>query len=112
VDRRRTPMKVGPDDSGELLVELAINGPSPAVSVSGHVTGIAPGQVHRISLREPTAGNLAAALETSVGADGAFTFPKVLPGNYIENLRLPAQTQVTVGNKGRTGLTLPYPPAI
>jgi hypothetical protein len=109
VDLLRSPLKVGPDDSGELLIDLAISGRSPAVSVSGHVTGIAPGQVHRISLREPTAGDLAAALETSVGPDGAFTFPKVLPGNYIVYLRLCAQTQVTVGDKDVTGLTVAYP---
>src|SRR5215831_5601798 len=109
VDLLRSPLKVGPDDSAELLIEFAINGPSPAVSVSGHVTGIVPGQVHRIALREPTAGELAAALETSVGADGAFTFPQVLPGNYIVYLKLRAQTQVTVGNKDVTGLTVAYP---
>jgi hypothetical protein len=108
-DLMRSPLKVGPDSPVELLIELSINGPSPAVSVSGHVTGIAPGQVRRIALREPTGGDLSAALETSVGADGAFTFPKVLPGRYIVYLRLRAQTQVTVGNKDVTDLTVAYP---
>jgi hypothetical protein len=109
VDLLRSPLKVGPDNSAELLIELATNGPSPAVSVSGHVTGIPPGQVRRIALREPTGGDLSAALETSIGADGAFTFPNVLPGNYTVYLRLRAQTRVTVGNKDVTGLTVAYP---
>ncbi|HEX4998330.1 MAG TPA: hypothetical protein VFY29_08895 [Terriglobia bacterium] len=112
VDLQRSPLKVSSSDSAELLIGLAINGPSPAVSVSGHVTGLAPGQVHRIALRAPTAGDLAAAIETSVGTDGAFTFPKVLPGRYIVYLKLRAQTQVTVGNKDVTGLTVVYPPDI
>jgi hypothetical protein len=109
VDLLRSPLKVGPANSAELLIELAIKGPSPAVSVNGHVTGIPPGQVHRIALREPTGGDLSAALETSIGADGAFTFPKVLPGNYIVYLRLRAQTRVTVGNNDVTGLVVAYP---
>ena len=108
VDLLQNPLKVSSNDSAELLIELAANGMT-AVSVSGRVTGIAPGQVHRIALREPTGGDLSAALETSVGADGAFTFPKVLPGNYIVYLRLRAQTPVTVGNKDVTGVTVAYP---
>jgi hypothetical protein len=109
VDLLRNPMKISSDDSAELVINLAVNGPPPAVSVSGRVAGITPGQVQRIALREPTAGELSAALETSVGADGAFTFPKVLPGNYIVYLRLRAQTQVTVGNKDVTGLIVAVP---
>src|SRR5262245_49567702 len=109
VDLLRSPLKISTEDSAELVINLAVNGPSPAVSVSGHVTGMAPGQFQRIALREPTGGDLSAALETSVGADGAFTFPKVLPGNYIVYLRLRPQTQVTVGNKDVTGLTVAYP---
>jgi hypothetical protein len=109
VDLLRNPLKISAGDSADLLIEFAINGPPPTVSVSGHVTGIAPGQVRRIALREPSAPDLAAALETSVGPDGAFTFPKVLPGNYIVYLKLIAQTQVTVGNKDVTGVTVAYP---
>src|SRR6185295_6691575 len=66
----------------------------------------------RIALREPTGGDLSAALETSVGPDGSFTFPKVLPGRYIVYLRLLAQTPVTVGNMDVTGLTVTLPKAI
>jgi hypothetical protein len=109
VDLLRNPLKISSGDSVELVINLAVNGPPPAVRVSGRVTGIAPGQVLRIALREPTGGDLSAALETSVGPDGAFTFPKVLPGNYIVYLRLRAQTQVTVGNKDVTGLIVAYP---
>jgi hypothetical protein len=109
VDLLRDPLKISSDDSAELLIGLAIDGPSPAVSVSGRVTGIVPGQFLRIALREPTGGNLSAALETSLGADGTFTFPKVLPGTYIVYLGLRTQTQVTVGNKEVTGLTVAFP---
>ena len=109
VDLLRSPLKISSGDSAELLINLAINGPSPAVSVSGRVTGMAPGQFLRISLREPTGGELSAALETPIGADGAFTFPKVLPGRYIVYLRLRAVTQVTVGDKDVTGLTVAHP---
>jgi hypothetical protein len=109
VDLLRGPLKIASDDSAELLITLATNGPSPAVSVSGRVTGISPGQALRIALREPTGGELSAALETSVGADGTFTFPKVLPGNYIVYLRLRAQTPIVVGDKDVTGLIVAIP---
>jgi hypothetical protein len=73
------------------------------------VTGITPGQVQRISLREPSGGEISAALETSIGADGSFTFPKVLPGNYIVYFRLRAQTPVVVGDKDVTGIIVANP---
>jgi hypothetical protein len=109
VDLLRNPLKVSSGDSAELLIALGVQGPPPGVSVSGRVTGIAPGEFSRIALREPTGGDLSAALETSIGADGAFRFPKVLPGNYIVYFRLRAQTQVTVGDKDVTGITVAYP---
>jgi hypothetical protein len=109
IDVLRNPLKVGSDDSTVILVRLALEGASPAVSVSGRVTGMAPGQVRRINLREPTGGDLSTALETAIGSDGAFTFPKVLPGNYIVYLNLRAQTQVTVGNKDVTNVTVAWP---
>src|SRR6185436_10418978 len=109
VDLLRSPLKIGPDDSAELVVNLATNGPPPLVSVSGRVTGIAPGQFQRIALRESTGGDLSTALETSLGADGSFTFPKVLPGNYIVYMRLRIVTQITVGNTNITGLIVANP---
>jgi hypothetical protein len=109
VDLLRNPLKITSDGPAEILIELAVDGPAPAVSVSGRVTGITPGQVRRIALREPTGGDLSAALETSVGADGAFTFPKVLPGNYIVYLRLRAVTPVMVVNKDVTDVTVAWP---
>jgi hypothetical protein len=109
VDLLRSPLKIASNDSTELVISLALTGPSPAVSVSGRVTGIAPGDVHRISLREPTGRDLSAALETSVAADGSFTFPKVLPGNYIVYQRLLVQTPITVGNTNVTGLIVARP---
>lgn len=108
-DLLRTPLKISPGDSAELLITLTIQGPPPGVSVSGRVTGLPPGQFRRVALREPTGGDISAALETSIGADGAFTFPKVLPGNYIVYLRLRAQSQVTVGDKDVTGVTVAWP---
>src|SRR5262245_4939062 len=79
VDLLRSPLKISPNDSAELRINLAVKGPVPTVSVSGRVTGIAPGnRVLRISLREPSGGDLSAALETSIGADGSFKFTKVL----------------------------------
>jgi hypothetical protein len=109
VDLLSSPLKISSNDSAELLINLATNGPAPTVSVSGRVTGISAGQVRRISLREPTGGELSAALETNVGDDGSFTFPKVLPGNYIVYFRLRAQTQVTVGNRDVTGVIVAVP---
>ena len=109
VDLLTSPMTITSSDSAELVIGLAVSGPPPTVSVSGRVTGIASGQVQRISLREPTGGELSAALETNVGADGAFTFPKVLPGNYIVYFRLRAQTPVTVGSTNVTGVIVAVP---
>jgi hypothetical protein len=107
VDLRNNPLKVATGDKTELLIGLALNGPSPAVSVSGRVTGITPGQFQRIALREETPE--AAALETSVNADGTFTFPKVLPGRYIVYMRLRTVTPLTVGNQDVTGLIVAHP---
>jgi hypothetical protein len=114
VDLLRNPLKIGSNDSAELLIALTLTGPSPAVSVSGRVTGLAPGDVHRISLRESTSsgGEFSAALETSVAADGSFTFPKVLPGDYIVYQRLLVRTPVTVGATNVTGLVVARPKAI
>jgi len=109
VDLLRNPIKVSSDNSAELLITLAVSGPPPAVSVSGHVTGISPGQFLRISLREPSGGYIGAALETTIASDGSFTFPKVLPGAYIVYLRLRSVTQVMVGNKDVTGLIVAHP---
>ena len=108
-DLLRNPLKVSAGDSAELLIALAVQGPPPAVSVSGRVTGILPGQFRRIALREPTGGELSAALETSIGDDGSFKFPKVLPGKYIVYFRLRTETPVTVGDKDVTGITVAYP---
>jgi hypothetical protein len=114
VDLLRDPLKIGSNDSTELLIALTLTGQSPAVSVSGRVTGLAPGDVHRISLRESTSsgGEFSAALETSVAADGSFTFPKVLPGDYIVYQRLLVRAPVTVGNTNVTGLVVARPKAI
>ena len=109
VDLLRGPLTISANDSGELLINLALNGPPPTVSVSGRVTGLAPGQLQRISLREPSGGVISAALETSVGADGSFKFPSVLPGNYIVYFRLRAQTAVTVGSTDVTGVIVAHP---
>ncbi len=109
VDLLQNPLKISSTETAELLISLAVAGPPPTVSVSGRVTGITPGQVLRISLREPSGGELSAPLETPVGPDGSFTFPKVLPGNYLVYLRLRAQTQVTVSNSNVTGLVVAYP---
>ena len=108
-DLLRNPLKITSEDSAELVIDLAISGPPPTVSVSGHVTGLTPGQIKRISLRESSGGDLSAALETSVGLDGAFTFPKVLPGNYIVYMRLRIVTPVTVGDKDVTGIVVANP---
>jgi hypothetical protein len=109
VDLLRGPLKISGDDSAELLITIATNGPSPAVSVSGRVTGATSGQFQRIALREASGGELSAALESSVGADGSFTFPKVLPGAYIVYLRLRSVAQVMVGDKNVTGLIVAHP---
>jgi len=109
VDVLRNPLRVSAGDSGELVINLAVKGPAPTVSVSGRVTGITPGQVLRISLREPSGGQISAALETSVAADGSFKFSNVLPGNYIAYFRLRAVTQVRVGNTDVTGVVVAVP---
>jgi len=112
VDLLMNPFTVPSGDSSELLITLATTGPSPAVSVSGRVTGITPGQVERIALRESSGGELSAALETNIGADGSFTFPKVLPGSYIVYMTLLATTPVTVGTTNVTGVIVANPQAI
>jgi len=109
VDLLRNPLKVTSADSSELVIDLAVSGPPPTVSVSGHVTGLTPGQIKRISLRESSGGDLSAALETTIGADGAFTFPKVLPGNYIVYMRLLSQTPVVVGDKNVSDVIVAFP---
>ena len=112
VDLTRNPLKVTSEDSAELVIDIAVSGPPPTVSVSGHVTGLAPGQIKRISLRESSGGDISAALETTIGPDGSFTFPKVLPGNYIVYMRLLSQTPVIVGDKDVTNVVVTFPSEI
>jgi len=112
VDLLRNPLKISADNSSELLINLATSGPPPTFSVSGRVTGITPGQITRISLRESSGGELSAALETSIGTDGTFTFPRVLPGTYIVYMRLLSQTPVIVTNKDVTDLIVAFPKEI
>jgi hypothetical protein len=90
-----------------LTITLGVSSPPPWVTVSGRVIGGTPVNVSM----NGTA--MAETLNATVGPNGAFEFPRVLPGNYTVRI-LPAValvpvTPLTVGSTNVTNVELRIP---
>ena len=91
----------------EIVVTLGVSTPTPWVKVSGRVTGT------RADLTNVTLNGLSGSLQSALGADGSFNFPKVLPGVYTvtTNVYSPGLQPVTliVPNRDLSGFELALP---
>jgi hypothetical protein len=112
-DRINTPLKIDADFRGEVVVTLEALAPIPWTRVNGRITaGLAtpapPGM--KIAL----VGRTNDGWETTIGADGAFEFARVVPGVYtamLLPLENPMRTQrVTVTADNAANLQIAFGP--
>jgi hypothetical protein len=107
IDALNQPITVTAAATPVLTVALGVSSPPPWVKVSGRVTG---GTARNVSMNGPAVVD---ALNTEVGADGAFEFPMVLPGIYtvriVPAIALAPATPVTVGSTNVTNVELRIP---
>jgi hypothetical protein len=107
VDALNQPIIVTAAAIPALSVALGVSSPPPWLKVSGRVTG---GTATNVTMSGPAVVD---ALNTAVGADGAFEFPMVLPGNYtvrtVPPIALAPPTPVTVGSTNVTNVEVRIP---
>src|SRR5262249_7292946 len=96
VDALTQPITLAPGGSQLISIVLSVSSPPPWVKVSGRVTG--GNATNVIMTGAPTTDSMNA----TVGADGVFEFPMVLPGSYTARTQpanpLAGATPVTVGS--------------
>jgi hypothetical protein len=101
------PLTVTAGASQTLSITLGVSSPPPWVSVSGRVTG---GSATSVTM---TGGASPEPLTAVVSANGAFTFPTVLPGNYaartLPAIAVAGTTPITVGSTNLTNVELRIP---
>jgi hypothetical protein len=106
-DALTQPITLVPGSSQVLSIVLGVSSPPPWVKVSGRVVG---GAATNITM---TGAATTDALNTTVGADGAFEFPMVLPGTYTARTQpanpLAGTTPVTVGAADLTNVEIRLP---
>lgn len=109
-DLLKDTLKVTEADSSELAITLGVAASVPWYNVSGRVNGLTNPLGVRLVL---TGTALGSPIETPLGADGAFTVSKLLPGSYVARVSLSGLREVTssisVGNKDVTGVTIAIP---
>jgi hypothetical protein len=108
-DLLKNPLRAAATDTAELQLTFDAGGIA-LVKVSGRVNNLITTHGVRVVLMHPTFGSL----ESSVGSDGSFLFPKVMPGNYVARLSLSglsAGTQVTVADHDVADVVITYPRA-
>jgi hypothetical protein len=108
MDAVNQSFKVAPGSPTAIVITLGVSSPPPWVKVSGHVTG---GNATNVSLSGTA---VAETLTASVGRDGQFEFPMVLPGTYTARL-VPAvvlapTTPITVGSTNVSNVEIRIPP--
>ncbi|HLQ77111.1 MAG TPA: hypothetical protein VK210_07135 [Terriglobia bacterium] len=105
------PLKITEADSAELTIVLGTSTPVPWVSVSGKVNGLTNPLGVRLVL---TGTPLGSPLEAPLGADGSFSFSRILPGSYLARVSLSGLQQISaplsVTNKDVTGFAISVPP--
>ena len=107
VDALTQPIALAPGASQIIAIVLAVSSPPPWVQVSGRVIG---GTATSVSMSGTAAGE---TLSATVGLNGNFEFPMVLPGTYTART-LPASplvptTPVTVGSTNVTNVEIRIP---
>ncbi len=81
VDVLKQPLKISADDADDLQVRFASDPSLPLGSLKGRITGLDPRETNvRLTLNSVTSF---ATFETTVGADGAFSFSQIPQGSYM-----------------------------
>jgi len=107
VDALTQPIALNAAPGQVLTITLGVSSPPPWVQVSGRVTG---GSATSVSLNGPA---MADTLNVTVGPNGSFEFPMVLPGTYTARI-IPASplvptTPITVGSTNVTNVEIRIP---
>jgi len=107
VDALTQPIALNAAPGQVLTIALGVSSPPPWVQVSGRVTG---GSVTSVSISGTA---MADTLNSTVGPNGTFEFPMVLPGTYTART-LPASpllptTPITVGSTNVTNVEIRIP---
>lgn len=118
VNLLENPLKISAGETPpQIVITLKASSPSPWVNVKGHVIDRrGPGSVMP---RDVLLGGAAERLKAEVDGDGAFEFPRVLPGRYtlkaqdrseLDAFEDPFQTMlIDVGNKNLDGVEFVLP---
>ena len=81
VDVLKQPLKISNDDADDLQVRFASDPSLPLGSLKGRITGLDPRETNvRLTLNGVTSFS---TFETTVGADGAFSFSRIPQGSYM-----------------------------
>jgi formylglycine-generating enzyme required for sulfatase activity len=107
-DLSKETFNVGVSQVLPIALALRTAGPSPWVRLSGKVTGAIAG-TKTIVISGPAS---AEALTTTVAPNGAFDFPRVLPGEYKVRILPPAisiSNALVVGNRNMTNVEIAAP---
>jgi hypothetical protein len=80
------PLQVTANGAPDVTIHIGLPTPAPWVRINGRVTGLDTASVKATSIAISD-GPLLNPIEAAVSADGAFEFPKVLPGVYAAQLQ-------------------------
>jgi len=114
IDLQKEPIRLSrTSPPPSITVTLGVSSPPPWVKLTGRVTGIPtprPSET-RLTLSGPSTD----ALSATVGTDGSFEFPKLLPGTYSININpspisLPG-TSIVMPNSDLSGVQISFPPS-
>jgi hypothetical protein len=107
VDALNQPVTLSAAPGQVLTITLGVSSPPPWVTVSGRVIGGTPVNVSMSGTA------MAETLNATVGPNGAFEFPRVLPGNYtvrtLPAIALAPAIPLTVGSTNVTNVELRIP---
>src|SRR5204863_6231930 len=102
--------KVGAGDPPRIAIQMAVASPAPWVKLSGHMTGYSPATSFTL-----TGTSVGETLTATLGSDGAFEFPRVLPGTYSGRMApltvasVGTNISIVVGDKDLTNVLVAVP---
>jgi hypothetical protein len=107
-DLLKEPFTVTAGASPEVVVTVGAPSPSPWIKIRGRITGLEAAQAKptRITLTSANSADVTAEIRP----DGAFDFPKVLPGSYSVLLTPQADNiprNIVVNKTGTTSFEIP-----
>ncbi len=103
-------LKVGTSDPPKISIQMGVASPPPWVKLSGHMTGYSPATGFTLS-----SASVGETLSATLGPDGAFEFPKVLPGTYSGRMspltaaNVGTSISIVVGDKDLNNILVAVP---